>query len=375
MYKLVNDLAAPPHTTRLAALASEALQYHRSLPSYHPTPLHRLDALAHSLGVGQLLLKDESSRFGLNAFKGLGASFAVHKWLATHPGAGPVTFTTATDGNHGRAVAWAARQVGHPAVIFVPAHAAAARVAAIRAEGAEVVLVEEGYDAAVARAHEAAVQNGWVVIQDGSREGYVEIPEWISAGYWTHAHELEPIPNGDVRTDVDVVILHAGVGTWPAAMVAYFWHRYGAARPRIAVVEPERAPCVLAAVEAGRPVVVETPLRTVMAGLDCAVASASAVETLARGVEAFFTIGDHWALEAMRRLATPMAGDPRVIAGESGAASAAGLMALMADDALSPVREHLQLDSKSRVLVWSTEGATDPLHWQAVVGSPPPVSV
>ena len=178
MHHLVDAPVAPPRLSELAALADAALAFHRSLPDYRVTPLHQLSGLAHTVGVADLLLKDESARFGLNAFKGLGASFAVHTWLKRHAPDGVVTFTTATDGNHGRAVAWSARRAGHRAVVFIPAHARAARIEAIRREGAEVVLVEEGYDAAVRKAHEAAAREGWVVIQDTADEHalYVLMP-------------------------------------------------------------------------------------------------------------------------------------------------------------------------------------------------------
>ncbi len=372
MHHLVDRPAPPPRLAELAALADDALAYHRAMPEYRPTPLHRLDELAHALGLASLSLKDESPRFGLNAFKGLGASFAVARWLERHPDAPDVTFTTATDGNHGRAVAWSARRAGRRAVVFIPAHARPARVAAIRAEGAEVVLVEDGYDAAVARAHEAAAREGWVVIQDTATPGYEEIPEWIAAGYWTHARELEGGPHGAGGPDADLVLLHAGVGTWAAAIVAYYWHRYGAARPRIAIVEPTRAACVLSAAATGAVTPIAQPGRTVMAGLDCALASTTAMAILEHSVDAFFAIDDAWSLEAMRRLATPMGSDPVVIAGESGAASVGGLLALHGHGALAPVRHHLGLDATTRVLVWSTEGATDPDHWAEVVGRPVP---
>lgn len=371
LHHLVHETVAPPRLDELTALAQQALDFHRALPDYAATPLHRLSGLAHTLAVGELLLKDESARFGLNAFKALGASFAVHTWLHRHAPQAPVTFTTATDGNHGRAVAWSARRAGHHAVVFIPAHAKPSRVAAIRAEGARVVLVEEGYDAAVRRAHASARSEGWIVIQDTADDNYTEIPEWIAAGYWTHARELEPTPHGPEDPGVDLVLLHAGVGTWAAAIVAYYWHRYGTRRPRLAIVEPARAACLLAAVEAGAPVAIDSSKRTVMAGLDCALASTTAVAGLAHSVDAFFAIDDAWTLEAMRRLATPVGHDPMVIAGESGAASVAGLMALQGHGDLTPVRDHLGMHAGTRVLVWSTEGATDPVHWTEVVGRSP----
>ncbi|MCA9767889.1 MAG: diaminopropionate ammonia-lyase [Gemmatimonadetes bacterium] len=372
MHHLVVTTRPPPRCRELAALADEALAFHRTLPGYAPTPLHDLPALAEDLGVASLRLKDESHRFDLNAFKVLGASFAIHRWMADHPGEWRVTFTTATDGNHGRAVAWAARRLGAEAVVFIPAHASPARIAAIEAEGATVELVEEGYDAAVRAAHEAAASEGWVAIQDTASPGYEEIPEWIAAGYWTHATELEPLPHGPDAPDVDLVLLHAGVGTWAAAIAAYYWHRYGERRPRIAIVEPSTAACVLAGALTGRPVPIDASRRTIMAGLDCALASSTALAALHHSVDAFFTIDDRWSLAAMRRLAMPRAGDPQVVAGESGAAGLAGLLALTSEAALAPVRRHLSLDDTSRVLVWSTEGATDPDHWAEVVGRPVP---
>lgn len=373
-FQLVEAPVLPPRVAEMAALADEALAFHHSLPSYAPTPLRSLGGLAADLGVASIQLKDESGRFGLNAFKGLGASFAVHRWITTHPSETVPTFTTATDGNHGRAVAWSARRAGARAVIFLPAYARPARIDAIKREGAEVVLVDEGYDAAVRMANDAARERGWVLIQDSAWAGYEEIPEWIAAGYWTHAREMEPDPHG-TEPGVDLVLLHAGVGTWAAAMTNYYWHRYGARRPRLVVVEPVDAPCLLRAAPSGVPVEVEITRHTVMAGLDCGLASTSALEILRHSVDAFVAIDDRWALDAMRRLANPTGGDPVVVAGESGAASLGALMALLKEPELAPVRAHLELDATTRVLVWSTEGATDPEHWAEVVGRPaPPVA-
>lgn len=370
-FELISGTSAPP-SARLAALADEAWAYHHTLAEYHETPCHRLPALAAAAGIGDLLLKDESSRFGLGAFKGLGASFALHRWFLTHPGWPAPVFTTATDGNHGRAVAWAARRHGARAVIYVPAHTVAARIEAIAREGAEVITVPEGYDAAVARARNAAREHGWVVIQDGGEDVADEISEWIAAGYWTHARELEPAPFAATEPEVDLVVLHAGVGTWPAAIAAYLWHRYGSRRPRVMIVEPEQAACVLAAIRAGMPVTAPGSRETIMAGLNCGRAAATALPALGRGADAFVAIADRWAEAAMRHLAHPEGGDPKVVAGESGAASVAGLLAVMAEPDLAPVRDHLGLGPWSRVLVWSTEGATDPVGWARVVGEPVP---
>lgn len=368
-YALIRHPTTPPALVESARLADLAWTFHRGLHNYRPTPLRQLNKLAGQLGVAQLSLKDESLRFGLNAFKGLGASFAMHHWMATHDVPSDAVFTTATDGNHGRAVAWMARQLGMRAVVFMPSIAVPARIEAIVNEGAKVVLVDEGYDAAVARAIEAGSTPGWVVIQDTATESYHEVPGWIASGYWTSARELEPVAHPIDQPAIDVVILHAGVGTWPAAMAQYYWHRYGERRPRIAVIEPIDAACILESVHAGRPVRATGSMRTIMAGLNCGFPSLTAFEVLDRGVDAVVAIPDHFAEDAMRRLAD---GEPPVIAGESGAASMAGLIALMEEERYRAVREHLSLGSASRVLVWSTEGATDPAGWHRVVGRPVP---
>jgi diaminopropionate ammonia-lyase len=371
-FVLVDEPILPPGVAETAALADVAWTFHRSFRRYSPTPLRQLDHFARELGIASFLLKDESSRFGLNAFKGLGASFAMRHWLATHDVDDAAVFTTATDGNHGRAVAWMARQLGFRAVIFMPAHSVPARIAAIQNEGAKVVLVNEGYDAAVQQALAAAATHGWIVIQDTATDGYREVPDWIGAGYWTMARELEPAVHGVDRADVDVVLLHGGVGTWPAAMVQYYWNRYGKRRPKIVVVEPTEAACILESVRAGSPTPATGSLRSIMAGLNCGYPSTTAFGVLRRSVDAFVAIPDLWAERAMRRLATPGPEEPAVISGESGAASAAGLMALMHDSAYDAVRRHIGLGPDSRVLVWSTEGATDPAGWARIVGRPVP---
>jgi diaminopropionate ammonia-lyase len=368
-YALIRKTAAPSTLLESARLADLAWTFHRGLRGYAPTPLRHVDHLAADLGIAQLFLKDESFRFGLNAFKGLGASFAMHHWMAAHDLPAEAVFTTATDGNHGRAVAWMARQIGRRAVVYMPSIAVAARIEAIVNEGAKVVLVEEGYDAAVALAIEAGSTHGWIVIQDTATVEYHEVPGWIGAGYWSSARELEPIVHPADHPAIDVVLVHAGVGTWPAAMTEYYWNRYGERRPRIVVVEPVGAACVLESVQAGRPVRASGSMRTIMAGLNCGFPSLSAFEVLRSGVDAVIAIPDHYAEDAMRRLA---GGEPQIVAGESGAASVAGLIAIMGDDRFGAVRDHVGLGPSSRVLVWSTEGATDPAGWHRVVGRPVP---
>jgi diaminopropionate ammonia-lyase len=371
-FLLIRNTAPPPNIAKVSALADLAGSFHRGLRSYAATPLRRLDRLAAELQLASVLLKDESHRFGLNAFKGLGASFAMHHWLATHDVPVDAVFTTATDGNHGRAVAWMARQLGYRAVIFMPGHSVPARIAAIQNEGAEVVLVDDGYDAAVRLALDAADNRGWIVIQDTATDRYREVPDWIGAGYWTMARELEPAVHAPEQPEVDVVLLHAGVGTWAGAMVQYYWHHYGAARPRIVVIEPTEAACLLQSVRVGQPTPATGSLHTIMAGLNCGYPSTDAFDVLRQSVDAFIAIPDIWAERAMRRLAMAQGDDPPVFAGESGGAGVAGLMALMQDPAYAAVRDHVALGRGSRVLAWCTEGVTDPEGWQRVVGRPIP---
>lgn len=357
----------PPEQQELYELGVEAWAFHQSLAGYTTTPLHALPALARTLGVGSLHLKDESPRLGLNAFKGLGASFAIHRWLALHPTTEPITFSTATDGNHGRAVAWTARTLGHRAVVFVPAHTVPARIAAIRGEGAEVVVVPGAYEDAVRLADARSREEGWTLIQDLAHGEYIEIARWIAAGYTTHLRELEPTLHPAATPEVNLVLLHAGVGTWAASVCAYYWHRYGSRRPRMVVVEPTEADCLYQSARAGTLARAQGSLETMMAGLNCGWPSSTAWEILRDGVDGFLTIPDSYAAAAMRRLAHPADGDPRVVAGETGAAGIAGLMALATAPELAAARAALAIGPGSRVLVFSTEGATDPDNWTRVV--------
>jgi diaminopropionate ammonia-lyase len=343
----------------------EAWAFHAALPGYAPTPLVSLPSLASWLGIGQLRLKDESRRFGLNAFKELGASFAVERCLQGK--SGRLTFCTATDGNHGRAVAWAARRLGHGANVFMPAHSVPARIEAVRAEGAEVTVIDGDYDAAVRAAEARARESGGILLQDMAWQGYSEIPRWIMAGYTTILQEIENTVLASKSPGFDAVFLQAGVGSWAAAAAAFYRSRCGSSTPRLVIVEPLEADCLLESARKGRLCSSSGKGGTIMAGLNCGTPSSIAWEILRVDTDIFLAIPDEFTVEAMRALYHPAGSDPGVVAGESGAAGLGGLMAVLKAPELAEAREHLRLDSSARVLVVNTEGDTDPDGFRAIV--------
>lgn len=336
--------------------------FHASLPGYAPTPLVPLPGLAHSLGLGLVLNKDEGQRFGLKAFKSLGASWAIHRLLQS--GVKLDTVSAATEGNHGRAVAWTARQLGLRAVIFMTNRASPLRIAAIANEGAEVCLVDGTYEDAVRICAEQSAIHGWQVVADVGYDDYLEIPRWITAGYSTIFGECLEQQTAQGLPAPDVIIVQAGVGGFAAAAAEYV--REQSRRPRLVVVEPVEADPLLES--ASSPDGVPTPStgaqRTLMAGLNCSSVSLSAWPVLRGAVDVFLTVRDDWAIDAMRRLAHPAPGDASVVAGESGAAGLAGLLALMEHPPFLPAREHLGLGPDSTVLLVVTEADTDPVSWR-----------
>ncbi len=339
--------------------------FHRTLPGFAPTPLRSLPALARELGVAELWVKDEATRLGLAAFKVLGASYAIHRHRLHH-GSGPTTFASATDGNHGRAVAWSARRLGQKAVIYVPRGTVAARIDAIRAEGAQVIVVEGTYDDAVRRSAKEAAENGWTVVSDTSWAGYKEIPQWIMEGYTTLFREVKRQLAGAEPTHV---VLQAGVGAFAGAG-GLFYAREGR-RPVLVCVEPVEADGLRASVAApgGIRRLPAGSQRSIMAGLNCGMPSLLAWPVIRGSFRGFLAIDDEYARAAMRGLAAE-----GVVSGESGAAGVAGLLAFAGEPELAAARAKLGLDAGARVLAVSTEGATDPAGWRAIVGTEPPVA-
>ncbi|HXG89858.1 MAG TPA: diaminopropionate ammonia-lyase [Vicinamibacterales bacterium] len=325
-------------------------------PALAPTPLRDLPALAHTLGITGLAVKDETARFGLNAFKAVGATYAVQTLRARGDIAPGQTLVCASEGNHGRAVARAAREAGCPARVYVAASVAAPRVAAIESEYAEVVRIDGSYDDAVRVMAQDAVAHGWMVISDTSWQGYEEIPRLIMLGYTRLLDEAE----SQWGAVPDVIFVQGGVGGLLAAVASWADWRYGSARPRIVAVEPMSAACLQVSAQHGRPTSLSGPFDTVMGGLRCGEVSTGAFDAVRTLVDGFVAIEDDWALDAIRALATPSGADPAINAGASGAAALGGLLAALGDPQLADLRARIRLSANSRVLVLVTEGVTDP---------------
>ena len=317
-------------------------------PRLQPTPTRHLPALADHLGLGAVLAKDETARFGLNAFKLLGGLFAIETLIAEGAIKPGDTLVCASEGNHGRAVARAARDAGCRSRIYMAADAAAARVAAIAGEGAEVVRVEGSYDDAVRIMRAEAEARGWTIVSDTSWQGYERIPRLIMLGYTRMIDEISD--------DFDVVFVQGGVGGLLCGIAS------PCARKAVSVVcvEPSQAACLMASARAGHPVAVAGPLTTTMAGLRNREVSPLAFDAVLPIVDAYVAIDDVWAHDAMRRFAQPAGDDPAIAAGASGSAALGGLLAVCKDPAMAPVRERLRLGPASRVLVIVSEGVTDP---------------
>jgi diaminopropionate ammonia-lyase len=351
---------------RSAAGGLRALDFHRRLPGYRPTPLRQLDGLARQFGIGSLLVKDESDRFGLPAFKILGASFAVYRTLVERMGEEPqwadfadlrrifavlgdLVLATASDGNHGRAVARVASWLGFAARVYLPAHTATVRIKAIEREGAEVVLVDGSYDDAVARAARE-VDGRTLLAQDTVVAGQESFAALVVEGYSTMLHEIDAELTAKGEPTVDLVLVPVGVGSLASAVILHYRQR-GRERPsRVVGVEPRDADCARRSLAAGRSVFVPGPHRSVMAGLNCGELSKAAWPLIRDGLAAAIAVDDAEALAAKQILL-----QRGVLAGESGAASLAGLRPLLADE---EARRRLSLDATSRILLLSTEGET-----------------
>jgi len=342
----------------------EILDFHQLLGN-KATPLIHLPHLAKKLGIKNIIVKDESQRLGLNSFKPLGASYGMVKQLEKNPDI--ETFCTATDGNHGRSVAWMARKLKKKSIVYVPKNTSNSRIEAIKNEYGEVYVTNDNYDLTVAEAkkrcdkeNKIVPKNTWSLVQDTAWDGYEEVPLHIMKGYWTQIHEItEQI----ISYDVDVIFLQVGVGSWAASIASYimiFWKN----PPMIITVEPLSANCVYESMKIGQRVSVNNNKNTIMAGLDCGTVSKVAWGILKNYVHYSLAISDTFTKRAMRLLAHPIKDDNVIIAGESGAGGMAGLLALY--EHKINIEKRI-LASTTTALIINTEGYTDPYSYNKII--------
>ncbi|NLF77406.1 MAG: diaminopropionate ammonia-lyase [Chloroflexi bacterium] len=371
-----------------AGISRLARSFHRQIPGYRISPLKSLANLAHMLGVGGIWVKDESVRLTLNSFKVLGGSFAMYRFLKTrlnmdhleiplaeltspeiHEKLGDITFAAATDGNHGRGVAWAAERMGFRAVIYVHKSTSQARIKAIESSGAEVRVIDGTYDDAVRQVNLDAQQNGWQVISDTSWEGYEDVPRWVMQGYSTLLTEVQEQLAAQGIIKPTHLFVQAGVGALAASAIGYYHQLFGEHDPVAVVVEPDTAACLYRSAEVGdgQPHSFPGDLDTMMAGLACGDPSPLAWKILWDCADMFVACPEYVAAKGMRVYGVPLAGDPFIVSGESGAVTLGALMFIMERPELAEVRERLQLDSESQILLINSEGNTDPNHFRRVV--------
>lgn len=356
--------------------AKEVRAFHRQLEEYRPTPLCRLESLSKILGISALYVKDESYRFGLNAFKGLGGSYAVAKVLAGETGtdmgdlsripAGTFTFVTATDGNQGRGVAWAAKKFSQKAVVYLPKGSSKERLENIRSLGAEAEITKFNYDDTVRFAKAQADRHGWHLVQDTAWDGYETIPSWIMQGYMTMA--LEAVEQmGEAKPTH--IFLQAGVGALAGGVTGFFHDLYQEKMPQMIYAEPNQADCLFRTAKAadGRLHKVEGELNSIMAGLCCGEVCTVGWEILKHCADAFFSCPDYVAADGMRILGNPAGKDRKIISGESGAVTTGLLYHLMKEESLKDFRKTVGLDQNSVVLCISTEGDTDQKNYRRIV--------
>ena len=368
---------------------TKANEFHKSFPQYSVTPLQKLSALASYLGVKGIYCKDESYRFGLNAFKVLGGAYAMGRYIAKELGRdisqlpynvlssdklreefGQATFFTATDGNHGRGVAWAAKRLGQKAVVRMPKGTTKTRFDNIAKEGAEVTIEEVNYDDCVRMAAaEAAKTEHGIIVQDTAWAGYEEIPSWIMQGYGTLVLEADKQLKENGVDRPTHVFVQAGVGSLAGAVVGYFAHKYKENPPVMVVCEASAADCLYrSAVQAdGNLVNVTGDLQTIMAGLACGEGNTIGWDILKNHVTVFASCPDWMSAKATRIYANPLENDPHIISGESGSVPLGLAYTALHDEDAKDLKEALKLDENSNILVISTEGDTDPVRYREIV--------
>ena len=368
--------------------ALQATGFHQSFPDYCRTPLVQLRCAAEELGVKEIFVKDESYRFGLNAFKVLGGSFAIGKYISQRLGQdisqlpfavmtsqetkerlGQLTFVTATDGNHGRGVAWTANQLGQKSVVYMPKGSAQERLDNIRKENSDATITDLCYDDAVRKAAKRAEEKDCVLVQDTSWDGYEEIPSWILQGYTTMANEIYEELQEMGQPAPTHIFLQAGVGSMPAALTGFFANVYQENKPLISIVEPNKADCIFRTAQAadGKLHFVTEEMNTIMAGLACGEPCPIAWDVMKDHADCFISFPDYAAAKGMRILANPLGDDRKIVSGESGASAFGCVMQILGDPSLKEIKEKLGINENSRLLFVSTEGATDRKNYRSIV--------
>jgi diaminopropionate ammonia-lyase len=357
-----------------------------SWPGYEQTPLHSLSALARQLGLAALWYKDESQRFGVGSFKAIGGGYAVCEILKIevqrqcgHPVTSSdlrsgayesitrsIVLTTATAGNHGRAVAWAAQMFKCRCVVYVPADCSAFRAAAIADYGADVVRTSFGYDDTVRECLRQATERGHLVVSDTSWDGYEQIPCTVMQGYTVITSEVtNQLPQSEIPTHIFV---QGGVGSFAAAVAWHVSAHWADSNPQLIVVEPEHSACLMESARAGKPTALPGPSRSIMGGLATAEISPCAWPFVRDATNYFVSISDAAVAPAIRMLAFPLAHDPAIVGGESGVAGLAALTGALSGE--PEAKNTLSLGPDSRVLLFGTEGATDLLIYEQLRGLP-----
>lgn len=366
--------------------AEKVQSFHKGFPHYSETPLISLENLAEKFGVSGIYVKDESLRFGLNAFKALGASYAIGRFLAERLGfssvnyeeisslrarekLGDLTFATTTDGNHGRGVAWTSTILGYRSVVNMPHGTVPERVENIRKAGGDVTVLPMNYDSAVQYTAEMAKKNNWILMQDTSWDGYEEIPKWIMQGYMTMAYEaFRQLREMNVEKPTHI-FLQPGVGSMPAAVLGFYVNIYGEDYPRTVIVEPNKADCFFRTAKAddGKIHTVTGAMDTIMAGLACGVPNLVAWDIIGHHADGFTSCPDYITAKGMRILGNPIGNDEKIISGESGAVGVGLTAALLSDPDLAEYRDMIGLDKNSRILCFNTEGDTYKEGYRSIV--------
>lgn len=372
-----------------AKTVNDVYEFHKTLPNYEASPLADLDNLANLSGVKKIWVKDESKRFGLNAFKALGGSYAMAKVLAKKLNKdiselpynvlisneikkqlGEITFVTATDGNHGRGIAWMANKLNQKSVVYMPKGSSKERLDNILKEGSDATITELGYDDAVRLASQKEKEEAWVLVQDTAWDGYEEIPMWIMQGYMTIIKEAEEqikANNDELPTHI---FLQAGVGSFAGAILGYLVQTHKENRPISIICEPHGANCIYKSIKAndGNPHNCEGELNTIMAGLSCGEPNTVSWKILRDYANASISCDDSVSAHGMRVLGNPLKDDLRIISGESGAVGLGLTSILLSNkEEYKNLLKALKIDENSRILCISTEGDTDEAGYRSVV--------